>query len=128
MPNILIVEDNADIAMLYQRALMKYHNTVVERAEDAIELLNRQPYDLVILDLHLPEASGFTVLEHLRQERKDMETKIIVISADDMHKKRCQKYHIQDWMTKPIELDVFMEMVDRHLVNTPSPKHSTLDN
>jgi CheY-like chemotaxis protein len=115
MSHILIVEDNRDIAVLYQRALFKYQHTIVATAKEAIEALRRQKFDLVILDLHLPEMSGLRVLQHIRSQPEHTKLPVLVISADDVLKHRCEDIGIQKWMTKPIEIDVFMETVDRWL-------------
>lgn len=120
MQHILIVEDNRDIAALYQRALFKYQHTMVDSAEKALEKLKNQAFDLIILDMHLSEMSGLHFLEYIRQQPDGEKTKVFVISADDLLKPRCEALGIQAWMTKPIELDVFMETVDRW-VNETAP-------
>ncbi|MCQ3929173.1 MAG: hypothetical protein DPW16_01845 [Chloroflexi bacterium] len=119
MQHILIVEDNRDIAALYQRALFKYQHTLVSSAEKALEKLKDQTYDLIILDLHLAEMSGLHLLEHIRTQPDGEKVKVFAISADDLLKPKCEALGIQAWMTKPIEIDVFMETVDRW-VNQPA--------
>lgn len=117
MSNILIVEDNADIAVLYQRALMQHQNTVAPSAEEATNLLGQQDFDLVILDMHLPERSGLYLLEYIRSHQSTTvaNTKVFVISADDLLREACRTLGIQAWMTKPIELDELMTTVHRLL-------------
>lgn len=114
MPRILIVEDNFDIATLYQRALMLHENTVAESAESAMMHLENNHYDLVILDMHLPTKSGLDVLKNIRANGNNG-TKVFVISADDLMRQTCEAIGIDSWMTKPIELDVFIERVNRLL-------------
>ncbi len=110
MPRILIVEDNADIATLYQRALMLHENTVASSAESAILQLQDHEFDLVILDMHLPSKSGLDVLKNIRANGNG--TKVFVISADDLLRPTCEAIGIDSWMTKPIELDVFIDRVN----------------
>lgn len=110
MPRILIVEDNPDIATLYQRALMLHENTIAKTAEKAITHLDGSDYDLVILDMHLPAQSGLDVLRRIRSNGNG--TKVFVISADDLMRATCEELGIQAWMTKPIELDIFIDQVN----------------
>lgn len=114
--NILIVEDNPDIALLYQRALMRYDNHVVNSAEDALDVLSNTEFDLMILDMHLPEQSGLTVLQHVRSDDYSRPIKVFVISADDLLRRKCEDIGIDSWMTKPVEIDVLMTTVDTLLL------------
>lgn len=109
MGHVLIVEDNRDIGTLYQRALFSHEHTLKKSAEAAVEILQTQTFDLIILDMHLPEKSGLTVLEYVRHQIKDDQTPIFAISADDLLRPKCEEYGIQAWMTKPVELDVLMD-------------------
>jgi DNA-binding response OmpR family regulator len=115
MATILIVEDNPDIALLYQRALMRHENCVVHSAEAAIETLDAQTFDLLILDMHLPEQSGLNVLEYVRASNTHQSLKVFVISADDLLRHTCEDIGIDSWMTKPIEIDLLMETVEKLL-------------
>lgn len=119
MYHILIVEDNSDIAQLYKRALFQYEHTVVDKASDAINILNLKSFDLILLDIHLPGDSGLTVLQHLRVERADKDTRVLVVSADDMYRDKCKPYGIQGWMTKPIEVDRLIEVVNKQFEVAP---------
>jgi two-component system OmpR family response regulator len=103
MKSILIVEDNPDIAMLYQRVYMQHHTDTVDNVHDALMLLGKNHYDLVILDMHLPGRNGMDVLEYIRAQH--IETHIFAISADDSFKYDARNMGISHWMTKPIELD-----------------------
>ena len=119
MAHILIVEDNRDIAALYQRALFKYQHTHVNTAEKALDKLKGQFFDLIILDMHLAEMSGLHLLEYIRSQPDGDKVKVFVVSADDLLKGRCESLGIQAWMTKPIEIDVFIDTVD-HWVAEPA--------
>lgn len=109
MGQVLIVEDNPDIGVLYQRALFSHEHTIVKNAEAALELLKEKRYDLIILDMHLPNKSGIEVLKYIRHELQDKDTPVFAISADDLMRQPCEAIGIQAWMTKPIELDKLME-------------------
>ncbi len=119
MSRILIVEDNPDIALLYQRALFQYENVIAPSAEEALQMLEDQTFGLVILDMHLPAQSGLTVLETIRATPHLKTTKVFAISADDLMREACRSIGIDAWMTKPIEVD---ELIDntRQLLDSRS--------
>jgi DNA-binding response OmpR family regulator len=62
----------------------------------------------VILDIHLPIASGLDVLEYIRS---NLETKVFVVSSDDLQRNACEMYGIEGWMTKPINVAQFVNAV-----------------
>lgn len=115
MGQILIVEDNSDISMLYTRALFGHDHTMVDSAEKGIAEINNRNFDLIILDMHLPEKSGISLLKHIRETQNDPETPIFVISADDLFRAECESLGINAWMTKPIEVDVLMDTAKKVL-------------
>lgn len=115
MSTILIVEDNPDIALLYTRALMAHDHIITNSAEEAMITLAERSFDLIILDMHLPEQSGVSVLEYVRSTTKHESTPVFAISADDLMRQICEDIGIDSWMTKPVEIDVLMDTVDRLL-------------
>ncbi len=109
MSRILIVEDNIDTASLYQRVLRQQDYIITDKPENAMQVLAEETFDLVILDLHLSSDSGLVVLEYIRLN--DIDTKVFVISSDDLLKKDCESFGIEGWMTKPIEISALVEQV-----------------
>jgi len=78
---ILAVDDERDILLLYQEALGTFGHEVIGAVSgaEAMEYLERQAPDLVLLDLRMPDISGLEVLEWLRRRRPHVP--IIVCSA-----------------------------------------------
>ena len=81
MGRILAVDDERDILLLYQEALGTFGHEVIGAVSgaEAMEYLERQAPDLVLLDLRMPDISGLEVLEWLRRRRPHVP--IIVCSA-----------------------------------------------
>jgi two-component system response regulator TctD len=79
----LVVEDDSGIAGLVRRVLHRENFTVecVTDGSQAIELLREVAYDLVILDLFLPEVSGDGVLDFLEERQPDYLRRVIVTTA-----------------------------------------------
>ena len=80
-PRLLVIEDDPDVQALLT-AVAKRRNVAVDRADDgeaAIQLLQKNQYDVVVLDLMLPKVNGFRVAEVIRQ--LEPKPRLIVFSA-----------------------------------------------
>lgn len=77
---ILIVDDNKAVAMTLELKLKNegFETKSVSNGKEALDLLEKDKFDLIILDLIMPELNGFAVLEGLKQ--KGIKTKVIVSS------------------------------------------------
>lgn len=85
--SVLCIEDDHFIADMYARALKKagYEVTIRTNGNDALALAKEQVFDVILLDLMLPERNGVEILEQLRGPAGDKlpETKIIVTTNFD---------------------------------------------
>lgn len=82
MLSILFVEDDATIAMGVEYSLKQdgFQVSLAYRLEEARDLFKRQPFDLVLLDLGLPDGSGYELCKEIRAAG---DTPIIILSARD---------------------------------------------
>jgi DNA-binding response OmpR family regulator len=111
MPTILFVEDDATIAMGVEYSLKQdgFEVSLAYRLEEARGLLKRQPFDLVLLDLGLPDGSGYELCKEIRAAS---DTPIIIISARDEETSVILGLDLgaDDYLTKPFRLH---ELVSR---------------
>ena len=103
MARILIVEDEPDIALglLEDLARQGYDVESVGDGESAIQRVNREPWDLVVLDVMLPGMDGFEVCRELRRARN--QTPIILLTAKVQEAERVMGLELgaDDYVTKP---------------------------
>ena len=116
MKKILVVEDDALIAEL-ERDYLEANNYEVEIASDGLiaqKKLHHNEYDLVILDLMLPEISGFDLC---REIRKTKNTPIIMVTAKktDIDKIRGLGLGADDYMVKPFSPSELVARVKAHI-------------
>ena len=116
MSKILIVEDESAIAEL-ERDYLELSGFEVEVANDGQTGLNKslsEDYDLIILDLMLPEVDGFEICRQVRAEKN---TPIIMVSAkkDDIDKIRGLGLGADDYMTKPFSPSELVARVKAHM-------------
>lgn len=109
---LLIVEDDAEIAQLVQLHLKDIHcqADIAPRGNDALRMCQRQRYDLVILDLMLPDLDGLAVCRQLRE--RDDYLPILMLTAKTTELDRVVGLEIgaDDYLTKPFS---FPELLAR---------------
>ncbi|HUQ84624.1 MAG TPA: response regulator transcription factor [Gemmatimonadaceae bacterium] len=106
MSSILLVEDNRDYAATLQANLERegYGVTVATTGVDGLELAKTTKPDLVILDLMLPAMNGFTVLQRLRDEGRNIPVLIMTALATEEEKLRGFGLGADDYVVKPCGL------------------------
>ena len=116
---ILVVDDNASDRDVLERRLTREGRTVVTAASGAaaLDLLTTQKFDLILLDLIMPEMSGFEVLRRLKASEQTRDIPVIVISALDELESvvRCIEAGAEDYLTKPFNPTLLRARVDASL-------------
>lgn len=104
---ILLVEDEEQLNKIIKMnlELEGYEVIAVDNGRKALQLVESQHFDLLILDVMLPEVSGFQICEQVRLRNKKVG--IIIISAKDTSQDRIQglKLGADDYLTKPFNLE-----------------------
>jgi two-component system OmpR family response regulator len=114
-PRILIVEDERHIGvpLKFNCEAEGYETTLVEDGPSALRLFdqNAQAFDLVILDLMLPQMSGYTLLEKLRGA--NVLVPVLILSARTLSEDRVRGFDAgaDQYMVKPFELPELMARV-----------------
>ena len=111
---ILLVEDEESIreAVKLNLELEDYEVVVTGNGRDAIKLFHEQHFDLLILDVMLPEVDGFQICEQVRLT--NMEVPIIFLTAKDTAPDRITglKMGADDYLTKPFNLEELLLRVN----------------
>jgi len=105
-PALLVVDDNEDNRFTLTQRLKREGYGSVACAQDgrqALELLAKSPFDLVLLDITMPEMDGYQVLEHLKSDTTLRHIPVIMISAIDEIDSvaRCIGLGADDYLAKP---------------------------
>ncbi len=104
-PHILIVDDEPDIAGLIavQFETEGYQTTQIHSGTEVLRIVREQQFELILLDVMLPDIDGFTVLGGLRAQPETQLTPIILVSAinSSMEKVRGLQLGADDYITKP---------------------------
>src|SRR3954452_10947074 len=103
--NLLVVDDNAINRLMLSRHIERQGHvaTTAENGIQALEMLHSGPFDLVLLDIMMPEMDGYGVLEHMKADGTLRDIPVIMISAlDELDSVvRCIELGAQDYLPKP---------------------------
>jgi two-component system, NtrC family, response regulator AtoC len=115
--HILIVEDNEDLCLVLADNLKKAgHNVKTAFAgEDAIQLLNKEIYDLMLLDVRLPQKNGMQVLKEAHDIDPDLLIVMITAHGTIQSAVDAMKAGAYDYLMKPFELDELRMVVAKAL-------------
>jgi PAS domain S-box-containing protein len=107
---ILLVEDNAVNQKLALRLLsqMGYRADVAANGLEAIQAVERQPYDVVLMDVQMPEMDGLEATRQIRTRWPDVDRpRIIAMTANAMQgdREQCLEAGMNDYLSKPIRVD-----------------------
>jgi CheY-like chemotaxis protein len=103
---VLVVDDDPDIRSLLVTAL-RLKSLLVDSASngaEALELIRRNPYGVVLLDLFMPEIDGFAVLEQLEHDPQQPVV-LVVTGADRATIERLDARRIHGIVRKPFDID-----------------------
>lgn len=117
---ILIVDDDPDILTAIATTLVDTGATI-ETATDgntAVAIAEQKQPDLVILDIMLPQKSGFLVLEKLRQGKpRGSKPRVIMITGNQgrRHKQYAEALGVDEYLNKPFRMEKLVESTEKLL-------------
>jgi two-component system sensor histidine kinase/response regulator len=128
---ILYIEDNLSNLTLIEQLLDEQSEVELITATEGkigLELAREHPPDLVLLDLHLPDVPGWSVLAQLQADDATRHIPVIVISADATENqiKRLMSAGAHAYLTKPIDVTEFYRVVGETITATNGSKQFAL--
>jgi|SRR5690625_833336 len=127
MKRILIVEDEDKLSRVIQLELQyeNYETAIASNGKDALRYIEEEAWDLVLLDIMIPQLSGLEVLRRVR--KKDNATPIILLTArDEVHDKVSGlDLGANDYVTKPFQIEELLARIRVHLRNHSSQEKRT---
>jgi CheY-like chemotaxis protein len=113
---ILIAEDNGVNQKLAQRVLQKlgYQSQLVANGQEAVEAVTRRVYDLVLMDVQMPQMDGLEATRSIRQSSINQPL-IIAMTANAIAGDReiCIQAGMDDYISKPMKLEILMKTLEK---------------
>lgn len=120
--HILLVEDDIisrDFALSLLETL-GYRVDAIDSGEEAVKILKSVPYRMVLMDVQMPGMDGYEATRIIRDPTSDVlnhDIPIVAMTAHTMEgdRERCLEKGMDDYVSKPIELERFVGVIERHL-------------
>jgi two-component system sensor histidine kinase/response regulator len=113
---ILVAEDNVFNQQVIMHVLnrMGYQPKLVENGELAVATLRSSPYDLILMDMQMPEMDGIEATRIIRQTLP-VQPVIIALTANTMHgdEDKCMSAGMNDYISKPVKLDEVVAKLEK---------------
>jgi CheY-like chemotaxis protein len=127
--NVLIVDDNEMNRDTLARRLRQqgFASSMAINGREALEKVKEQNFDLILLDIMMPEVDGFEVLQTIRSDQALNHVPIIMISAMEEIESvmKCMELGAEDYLTKPFDPVLLQAAIARCLKKSPVPANTS---
>jgi two-component system cell cycle response regulator len=124
---VLIVDDNAqnlELLQIYMEELPELRVLTATHGIEALELVESDPPDLILLDIMMPKMSGFEVCKRIKSKPETRDIVVVMVTAlnETGDVERAAECGTDDYITKPIEKSALQALVRKLLGTRSSPK------
>ncbi|ABS78170.1 response regulator [Coxiella burnetii] len=117
---ILIVEDLEIAQKIAKVTLMDlgHHVDIAETGQKALEMFQKNKYELIFMDIGLPDMSGIEVTEEIRKiENNKFHVPVVALTAnyDESYKPVCLEAGMDDFMLKPLTVKKVKEVIEKYV-------------
>jgi len=115
MKKILVADDEMAIRLLYSEELKEdgYEVYVAANGREALEIVDKIPLDLIILDIKMPEMDGIEALRQIKEKQPDLP--VLLSTAYGEYKQDFATWASDEYLVKSSDLDDLKAAVRRHL-------------
>ena len=127
---VLVAEDNAvnQLIAIHQLEKLGCKANAVANGLEVLDALRKIPYDLVLMDCHMPELDGYEATKLIRQSKTEpfYNIPIIAMTANAMKadKDLCIEAGMNDFISKPVKLEEFAAKLEHWLPKTANVKRA----
>jgi PAS domain S-box-containing protein len=118
--SVLLVEDNKINRMVVKNSLQHYNCNIIEAENglEAVEILKTRNFDLILMDIQMPEMDGIEATKVIRNGLK-LSTPIIALTANAFKTEieKCRQTGMNDYVIKPFEETVLLQTIAKHTIN-----------
>jgi DNA-binding NtrC family response regulator len=115
-PSILVADDEADILLLYKNLLKNdFKLTTASRGTEAVRKVTEQHFDLVILDVIMPEMNGLEALKKIKDIDSTLDVIMVTASKEVRPAVDCLKFGAFDYIIKPFDVEDLLSTIKKAL-------------
>jgi CheY-like chemotaxis protein len=119
--NILLAEDNVVNQKVAKRVLthLGYQADIVNNGVEAIKAIIEKSYDLILMDIQMPEMDGLETAKYIRKQESESQLPPITIvamtaNATDDDQNLCRDAGMNDYISKPIQIDKLKNLLQHY--------------
>ncbi len=116
MLKVAIAEDDFRIAQVQERFLQEIENVKVVgkalNAKGAIEMLEQENIDLLILDIYMPDEMGTDLLPRIRERFPKVDVIVVTAATEKDILERCLRNGVVNYLIKPVKMESFIEAIE----------------
>jgi CheY-like chemotaxis protein len=117
-----LAEDNATNQKVATLILQRqgHQVTIAGDGRQAVDLWQKGNYDLILMDVQMPDMDGFEATAQIRALEGEVRTPIIALTAHAMKgdRERCRQAQMDGYLTKPLQMNKLMELLDMVINHT----------
>lgn len=115
MKKVLVVDDNPDLRFIFSRAFDRryFDVNIASDGVEAIESLQRELPDILILDVNMPRLSGFDVLRYVRTHQQSQDVKVVIVTGNSMAAHSPEAADADLLLLKPVDLNDLITLAQR---------------
>lgn len=115
MPKVLIVDDNADLRLIFEWVFQEngFDIQTASDGQEALDYLSTHAPDVIILDVNMPKVSGLQVAEMVRASEMHAQTRIIFVTGNPLHSTSPEVELGDLFLVKPVEVLDLVTMAQR---------------
>jgi len=116
--NVLLTEDNDESYALSELMLRKENVARARDGQEAVEMVKKQRFDIVVMDIHMGGMSGYTAIQAIRDwetQTANARTPIVILSSDDLETQRqsAARSGCSGYLRKPLRANDLSDVLDR---------------
>jgi CheY-like chemotaxis protein len=117
MKRILVADDEMSIRLLYSEELREdgYEVFTASNGKEALEIVGKEPLDLIILDIKMPEMNGIEVLRRIKEQHPNLP--VLLSSAYSEYKQDFGTWASEEYLVKSSDLEDLKAAVRKHLLD-----------
>jgi osomolarity two-component system sensor histidine kinase NIK1 len=120
---ILLIEDNLlnQKVVIFNLKKLNYDITAVTNGKDALKNIENSTFDLILMDLMLPEMNGFEITIEIRkfEQKNNVENPVPIIALTantyDNDREKCFEVGMNDYLSKPFTAEQLIEIIHKNL-------------
>ena len=126
MFRVLVVEDDTMVAMINEQYVNRHKQfSVIGKCKDgtsALEFLNKQDVDLIILDVFMPYQDGFETLRQIRKNKTSVDVIMVTAANDRESLEEALHLGVVDYLVKPFTFERFRIALDKYVAQVAALK------